>query len=213
MLNFHFGNPQCEHVLLACCHDAGYVPALRQYTAHLERITLVTVGPVGPAMHTLGFRATRLFEPLFSPSISLQFTPVRTNGKVRQSSESNIQQSLDSITATTAEGSSQFKEKPVSNCGRLRPIHRNDAGKRIDIVLSVDKRVVQHMKERYLCSWHYLRSDCQRGSCKREHGYPRPLNPEEYDAQWWIARQGVCYTLRKEGNCQDDQCIYGHGGF
>jgi hypothetical protein len=213
--HFHFGNPLCEHVMLACCHDAGYVPALRQYTAQPERITLVTVGPVRPAMHTLGFRTTRLFEPLFSPRISPEVTPGPMNGKVRQLSVSNIQQTLDRITAMTAEGSSQVKEKPVSNCGRLRPIFRNDAGKRIDKVVSVDRRVLQDMRERNLCSWHYLRSDCQKkvsGSCKRNHEYARPLNPAEYDAQWFIARQGACYTVRKGGNCQDDQCIYGHGG-
>jgi hypothetical protein len=201
--------------MLACCHDAGYVPALRQYTAQPERITLVTVGPVRPAMHTLGFRTTRLFEPLFSPRISPEVTPGPMNGKVRQLSVSNIQQTLDRITAMTAEGSSQVKEKPVSNCGRLRPIFRNDAGKRIDKVVSVDRRVLQDMRERNLCSWHYLRSDCQKkvsGSCKRNHEYARPLNPAEYDAQWFIARQGACYTVRKGGNCQDDQCIYGHGG-
>ncbi len=33
VLDFHVSNPQCEHILLACCHDAGYVPVLRQYAA------------------------------------------------------------------------------------------------------------------------------------------------------------------------------------
>jgi hypothetical protein len=108
--------------------------------------------------------------------------------------------------------SPQIKEKPVSNCGRLRPIFRNGAGKRVDKILSVDKRLLQEMRERNLCSWHYLRSDCQKNPCKRHHTYPRPLSPEEYDAQWLVARQGVCYTLRKGGSCDDDQCMYGHGG-
>jgi hypothetical protein len=216
VLNFHIGNPQCEHILLACCHDAGYVPVLRQYAAQSsfsESITLLSVGHVRSDMSILGFRATRLFEPLFSLNSSPRVSQNPANSKVRQLSVSNIQQTLDLITAITAEGNSQVKEKPVSNCGRLRPILRNGVGKRIDKVLSVDKRVLQDMRDRNLCSWHYLRSDCQkRGSCKRDHDYPRPLSPEAYDAQWYIARQGACYTLRKGGNCEDDQCMYGHGG-
>jgi len=75
----------------------------------------------------------------------------------------------------------------------------------------VEKRLLQEMRERNLCSWHYLRSDCQkRGSCEKDHNYPRPLSPEQYDAQWLVARQGACYTLRKRGDCDDDQCMYGH---
>lgn len=216
VLNFHISNPQCEHILLACCHDAGYVPVLRQYAAQpslSERVALLSVGPVRSDMSALGFRTTRLFESLFSSNSSVRVSQSPAKGKVRQLSVSNIQQTLDLITAITAEASSQVTEKPVSNCGRLRPVLRNGAGRRIDKVLSVDKRILQDMRERNLCSWHYLRSDCQKkSSCKRDHSYPRPLSPEEYDAQWYIARQGACYTLRKGGNCDDDLCMYGHGG-
>lgn len=212
VLNFHVGNPQCEHMLLACCNDAGYVPVLRQYAAqssYSERITLLSVGYIKSDMSALGFRATYLFEPLFSPNNSSRVSQAPMTGKVRQVSVSMIQELLG---PTTAEASSQVKEKPVSNCGRLRPILRNSAGKRIDKTLSVDKHLLQEMRERNLCSWHYLRSDCQKNTCKRQHSYPRPLSPKEYDAQWMVARQGGCYTLRKGGNCDDDQCMYGHGG-
>jgi hypothetical protein len=215
VLNFHIGNPQCEHILIACCHDAGYIPALRTKAAessYCERITLIMAGVVRPSMSALGFKATRLFEPLFSPDNSPPVSQAQTNGKARQLSGSNIQHALDLI---MAESSSQAKEKMVSNCGRLRPILRNVAGRRIDKVLSVDKRVLQEMRERNLCSWHYLRSDCQKkssGSCIRDHDYPRPLSPEEYDAQWLVARQGTCYSLRKSGNCEDGLCLYGHSG-
>ena len=210
VLDFHIGNPQCEHTLLACCHDAGYVPDLRHHAAQSsERITLLFAGHVRSDMSALGFRATRLFEPLFSQNNSPRVSQVPMNGRVRQLSGSTIQQTLDII---TAEASAPIKEKPVSNCGRLRPIFRTAAGKRIDKVLSVEKRLLQEMRERNLCSWHYLRSDCQkRGSCERDHNYPRPLSPEQYDAQWLVARQGACYTLRKRGDCDDDQCMYGHG--
>jgi len=211
VLSFHIGNPQCEHILLACCHDAGYTPELREYAAqssYCSRVTLLLAGRVRSDMSTLGFRATRLFEPLFSSNSSPSIPQALPNGKARQLSVSNIQQTVDLI---TAEASSQVKEKLVKNCGRLRPIRRNSVGKRIDKDLSVDPRVLQDMRERNLCSWHYLRSDCQKSSCERNHNYPRPLSAEEYDAQWFIARQGGCYAQRKRGNCEDDLCMYGHG--
>ena len=212
MLSFHIGNPQCEHILIACCHDAGYIPELRQYAAqssNSERLTLLLAGHVRPGMSALGFKQTRLFAPLFSSKSSPSVSQALPNGRVRPLSVSSIQQTVDLI---TAEASSQAKEKPVKNCGRLRPIRRNSMGKRIDKDLSVDARVLQEMRERNLCSWHYLRSDCQKtSSCERNHHYPRPLSAEEYDAQWLIARQGACFTQRKRGNCEDDQCMYSHG--
>lgn len=99
----------------------------------------------------------------------------------------------------------------MSNSGRLRPIIRNSAGKRIDKPLVVNEGLVNAMKKHNLCSWHYLRADCAVSSCQRNHKYPRPLSPGEFDAQWCIARQGMCYRLRKGGDCNDEQCMYGHG--
>lgn len=109
-----------------------------------------------------------------------------------------------------AEAASRGKEKPVNNCGRLRPILRNGSGRRIDKTLVVNKVILQEIRKRNLCSWHYLRADCHRLECRREHAYPRPLTPAEFDAQWLVARDGTCYTLRKKGVCDDDQCMYSH---
>lgn len=128
--------------------------------------------------------------------------------KDHQPSLDAIQHTLDVI---ISEASSQSKEKPVNNSGRLRPILRNSAGKRIDKVLTVDVSLVQEARKHNLCSWHYLRADCQVSSCKRNHIYPKPLSQGQYDAQWTVARQGLCHRLRKGRDCDDDQCIYGHG--
>jgi hypothetical protein len=206
-LGFHVGNPQCDHILLACCHDAGYVPVLRQYAAQSscsERITLLSAGFVRSDINSLGFQCTATFESLFSSSGSTQ---PATYGKGQKPS-GNVQHVLES---TTSVSSSWAKEKPVSNSGRLGPVVRNAAGRRVDIGLSVDASLVQEIKNRNLCSWHYLRSDCQMASCKRNHNYPRPLITEEYDALWLFSRQGMCHRLRKGGSCDDDRCIYGHG--
>lgn len=194
--------------MLACCHDAGYVPVLRQYAAqssYSERITLLSAGLVRPDINALGFRGTAVFEPLFcSSGLSRTLHPA-TNEKDRQQPSVNVRPKLDSASSYRA------KEKSVNNSERLRPIMRNAAGKRVDKSLSADVGLVQEMKIRNLCSWHYLRSDCQMVSCKRNHNYPRPLNSAEYDALWIFSRQGMCHRLRKGGSCDDDQCIYGHG--
>ncbi|KAH8757115.1 hypothetical protein BGZ57DRAFT_932890 [Hyaloscypha finlandica] len=82
VLAFHIVNPQCEHILLACCHDAGYVPVLRQYAAQatlFERMTLLSAGVVRPDIGDLGFRTTRIFDSLFGGSPRVTLTA--TNGK------------------------------------------------------------------------------------------------------------------------------------
>ncbi|CAG8952766.1 hypothetical protein HYFRA_00009010 [Hymenoscyphus fraxineus] len=72
VLNFNIDNVQCAHVLMACCHDTGYIPELRKYSvpATIDRITLLQVGQLRSQMENLGFRTTRLFEPLFSSSFT-----------------------------------------------------------------------------------------------------------------------------------------------
>jgi hypothetical protein len=214
VLAFHIANPQCEHILLACCHDAGYVPVLRQYAAQatlFERMTLLSAGAVQPDIGDLGFRTTRIFDSLFGHSGPPRVTPTATNGKNVQMPPVTVQQIVDLITRTPSLPQENLVSNPVSNSGRLRPIIRNNSGKRIDKRLNVEESLIQAMKKRNLCSWHYLRADCLASSCKRNHTYPRPLSPAEYDAQWCIARHGLCYRLRRGGNCDDDQCMYGHG--
>jgi len=116
------------------------------------------------------------------------------------------------MSSNTSEAlSSRVAENSVGISERLRPIIRNGLGKRTDKVLSIDKGLMQDMRKKNLCTWHYLRSDCSLGPCKRNHNYPRPLSAEEFDALWFVARQGMCHSSRKGRVCDDDQCIYGHG--
>lgn len=67
MLSFHVKNIQCAHVLLACCHDLGYIPELRKYSSPttVDRITLLSAGELRTEMQNLGFRTTEIFESLF----------------------------------------------------------------------------------------------------------------------------------------------------
>jgi hypothetical protein len=185
------------------------VPVLRQYAAQQsssERITLISSGVVRSEMSGLGFRATHIFEPLFAPG-ALRQTPASAHVKKTTPSPATFQQTVDMIVRSA----SPKAEKPVYNCGQLRPIIRNKDGKRVDKVLSVEESVVKRVKKHNLCSWHYLRADCVVKSCSRNHQYARPLSMAEYDAQWLVARQGHCHQMRKGKDCNDDQCIYGHG--
>ena len=212
VLAFHVTNPQCEHILLACCHDAGYVPVLRQYAAqpaYSDRITLLSSGAIQSGISDLGFRTTRVFESLFDSRGSLP-VPTAATGfqawKQLQSSPVVKQPRADVFTAE----SSKLQGKPVANSGRLRPILRDSNGNRVDKSLKVNGNLANEMRNLNLCNWHYLRADCQNSGCNRGHKYPRPLSPEKYDALWFVARQGMCRSLRKGGSCEDDQCIYGH---
>jgi hypothetical protein len=205
----HIKNPQCEQVLIACCHDTGYVPELRKYDAQAaEKMTLISSGHLRSDMRSLGFRETAIFEPLFMSSPALQVVQPTNHSKKKPPSPTIVQTQVDHTTMS----SSPTASKPVRNSGRLRPIIRNAIGKRIDKNLSVDPNVAQSLKARNLCHWHYLRADCQQGrKCERDHKYPRPLSPAEYDALWYITRQqGQCRRVRNIGNCEDDQCFYGH---
>lgn len=212
-LGFYIGNPQCRHILIGCCHDAGYVPVLKQYSAHAsstERITLLSAGRDRPDIESLGFRITSIFEPLFPRSVSPPFisgTP----------SPTAVQQSVDAIlAAATRENailavSSATRENPVNNSGRLGPILRDRTGKRVDKRLSVDEALISAMRRYNLCGWYYLRAECGMSWCSRNHNYPRPLSLAEFDALWCITKQGICNRFQEGQDCNDDKCIFSHG--
>ncbi|OWP04326.1 hypothetical protein B2J93_9394 [Marssonina coronariae] len=105
--------------------------------------------------------------------------------------------------------------KFVANAGRLIPAF-DDKGRRMrDKKLIIDRRedyeLINEVKSRLICQWHYLRSDCTNHKCTRNHNsYPRPLSSREYDALWFLARLGKCNDMQKFGQCDDEYCIYGH---
>ncbi|XMA10113.1 hypothetical protein WAI453_002904 [Rhynchosporium graminicola] len=69
VLAFYINNPLCTHIMLMCCHDAGYIPVLRPYSVKSmlsQKITLISTGGILPSIAALNFRSTKIFEPLFS---------------------------------------------------------------------------------------------------------------------------------------------------
>lgn len=271
ILRLNINNPQCEHTLLACGHDGGYVPVLNPYAgqdAVYKRITLISGGPgsVHPSVEALRLRSTKVFESLFTASTSPQaelrvtnWTPAVVAKKTPHAPPGLAVQSVNysSSAASPAPavpsefpalngGTVEFTvkvskkaaakgtvtpptpvkpeidytisfyvdklEKLVENHHRLGPVRRDIHGKRVDGKLHIDYDVVNSIKERKLCQWHYLRSNCKkRVTCGRKHwDYPRPLKAAEYDAVWFLARKGPCEKFNMHGDCEDDHCIYGH---
>ncbi|KAJ4175837.1 hypothetical protein NW755_014737 [Fusarium falciforme] len=185
-LKFFAESPQCKHIMLACCHDSGYAPFLGQFVADksaLERITLLVGSPAAPSIRKLGFKHVTQFRSVFT------FTGSQEG------------------TYSSVQGGQVFSYAvPPRQFARLGPISANN-GRRADPPLSVEQQLVERMKRLNLCSWLFLRGECR--GCPRNHRHP-PLSDVEFDALWYIARQGRCFKDRRDG-CSDAKCIYGHG--
>lgn len=212
--------------MLACCHDTGYIPVLRQYAAQastLGRLTLLGGGTrLRSDISSLGFSSTNLFETMFSSANSKSITGSPAALKAPavfpalQSSPSNTPVNFSyaqlASRGKTADQNSQHAKRPARLASRLRPVVRNDAGKRIDKPLKQNESLMNRLRDVDLCHWHYLRAECKTAStsCAHNHLYPGPLTPQEYDALWILSRQNPCRKSKKSGVCEDDQCIYGH---
>jgi hypothetical protein len=181
-LRFHLASKQCVHVLLACCHDTGYIPVLRHYAAQplaLERVTLLSGGNLRLDMSNLGFKTTNLFESLFSQGewqVILQSSKsVRSKQKTQNAIAGGLQpQSRASppkssalpvrnggVSKSSGESTPSAEGKIMTGWERLKPILRNNQGKRIDRPLPEDKNFIDAMRKADLCHYHYLKDDCK----------------------------------------------------
>ena len=114
---------------------------------------------------------------------------------------------LDAATALPANGRLLVNHNALSS--RLRLV-RDAEGKRIDKPLDVDPNstYLNALRQNRLCGYYYLRGKCD-GSCDKNHK-PGPLNKHEFDMLWYLMRQGLCWKVRKDKECEDAKCIYGH---
>jgi hypothetical protein len=97
---------------------------------------------------------------------------------------------------------------------RLGPVLTDISGRRVDRPLQLDEMVVERIKKGVLCYYLYLRGECVSEKCDRNHAH-RPLMDNEFDALWWLARQGKCFKSQKanrngRNDCSDEMCVYGH---
>jgi hypothetical protein len=213
--------------LLACGHDSGYAPFLGQFVGDkqvAERITLLEGSLFPAAIRDLGLKKTR-FTSVFNTITQ----PAMLNGL--QGPSPGPGDVMSTVSAPLANGgkdvgrpmamSQKVLEKPFkayynrqAQSDRLEPVSTDLSGRRVDKSLSVDEVVLRRIKKGVLCYYFFLRGECVSGKCDRNHAY-RLLTDDEFDALWWLARQGLCYKSRKAtGNgskdCSDNRCIYGH---
>lgn len=187
-LSFYIGNSQCRHIILGCCHDSGYAPALGEFAAEpssRDRITLLKGSSIHPRIQDLGFTKTLQLESVFAlPEGTIPSLPDKP---------------------TPPPPSRRFWN-PLITPDMLGPVLRNKNGQRVDKVLNVssDSQHVKSFRRAKLCYYYYLRGECS--GCGRNHRAPQ-LKPAEYEALWFLARQGFCV---KGGDCDDPKCIYSH---
>lgn len=190
-LSFYFGNSQCRHIILGCCHDSGYAPALGEFAAEQssrDRITLLRGGNIHPRIQALGFTK------------NLQL------GSVFALQEVTVPSLPDKVTPTPP---SRRFWNPLITPDRLGPVQRNKAGQRVDKALNVslDSKLVTSLRSANLCHYYYLRGECT--GCSRNHSVSQ-LKPDEYDALWLLSRQGLCGKTRRGQDCDEPKCIYSH---
>ena len=195
-LSFFIGNGQCKHVILGCCHDTGYAPFLEQFAAdkvNRGRITLLEGSKIEPRIAALGFEHIVRFETVF-------IGPQALHAKV-----SVPQSTAPLLGASPPPMHNDLWIQRMSK--RLGPVQRDSEGKRVDKKLDVDSSLIYAMRGGNLCAWYYLRGECK--GCPRVHTVP-PLDSKMYDALWAISRGNFCHKARKDKNCDDDRCVYGH---
>ena len=73
--------------------------------------------------------------------------------------------------------------------------------------IDVSSSCINVLRKSNLCQWYYLRGSCE--GCDRNH-FPPPLKAKEFDYLWYLARNGLCFKVRKGKECEDPKCVYGH---
>jgi len=185
-LKFFAESSQCKHILLACCHDAGYAPYLGRFVADgsAERITLLVGSPATRSIKELGFKNITQFDSVFVFSGSQDGTYVSVPGNMKGVPK-------------------YFYSVPPRQSAKLSSA--DNSARRAGLPPGVSREEVERVRGLKLCSWLFLRGEC--GGCPRNHHH-RPLSDAEFEALWYIARQRPC--TKREG-CADPMCIWGHG--
>lgn len=212
--------------MLACGHDSGYAPFLGQFVGDkqvAERITLLEGSPFPAAIRDLGLKKTQfasVFNTAARPAVSIGFPgPAWGRGGVMSTVSAPLANQGGNVGRPMAIGwrepGTPFKGYNLqAQSDRLGPVLTDISGHRVDKPLQVNEVVVERIKKGKLCYYLFLRGECVSEKCDRNHVH-RPLTDEEFDALWWLARQGQCFKSRKAnrdgGNdCSDEMCVYGH---
>jgi hypothetical protein len=226
-IKFFLESFQCKHLVLACGHDSGYAPFLGQFVGDkqvAERITLLEGSAFPAAIRDLGLKKAQfssVFNTVTQPAVSTG-RPILAWGRggVIPTGSATLTGRGAEVRGPKAIGRRVpeilFKghHNHQAQSDRLGPVVTNTNGRRVDKPLQVDEVVVERLKRGVLCYYFFLRGECVSEKCARNHVH-RPLMDNEFDALWWLARQGQCSKGRKANrdtgsDCSDEMCIYGH---
>lgn len=203
-LNFFIGIGECKHIILGACHDSGYASFLGKFAGNVsirDRITLLHGGTIHPRIAELGFTETLQLKSVFALH--------RTSSVSKVFANSTVAASTILPSASFVASSAQDHVNSAALTDRLGPVFRDDTGKRVDKLLSVDPNdpYTRFLRQANMCSYFYLRGKCE--GCNRNHVAPA-LKAERFDCLWFLARHGLCFKARKGKDCDDPRCIYGH---
>ena len=207
-LEFFISNHQCKHIIFGACQDSGYAPFLGKFAADASarnRITLLQGPNTHPRIAALGFKRSLKLDTIFSPHGMSANPAVQPAVSSKSSSPPVIARSAGSASAP----GQYVAINPAPLFERLGPVIIDGEGKRVDKVLNIDvtSPYINVLRQNKLCPWYYLRGRCE--GCDKSH-VASPLKAKEFDYLWYVARQGVCFKVRKGKVCNDDKCIYGH---
>jgi hypothetical protein len=210
-------NCHCRYILLACCHDNGYVAELKKY-AHdpvvSPKTCLVQASQPAHGFQTLSLPVAAL-ESVFEPK---PVTSKQTNGSERNSYAnviSPVKEAAVPIAIRTAQrpktvsssSSSVTQDGPTPGDPRGIPVNRS--GQRIDRPMRQPTTLEQERFEarisyKKLCNEHLLRNACKQYYCKYDHD---PLDAEMEHTLRYKARGIACVNGMA---CRQGDCYYGH---
>jgi hypothetical protein len=224
-------SPSCRHVLLACCHDSGYVRMLEKCVHNstiVQKVTLVKSFQTGGEFEGLPFHATTM-DTVFR-SNPLGHRPGSASGATNfESDELAVQVNASpalstppvSRTITYASRAAASQKPAVSSTLNPRPlpvfgtldknlILINEDGHRIDMLLPPKSATVfdafqrkTHDGGKRFCNMYHLYGVCA-GNCGYLHD---PLTAGEKLVMRHKLRAQKCHD---RGECRDPLCFYGH---
>lgn len=211
-------NCHCRYILLACCHDNGYVAELKKY-AHdpvvSPKTCLVQASQPAHGFQTLSLPVAGL-ESVFEPKPVM---PKQTNGAERSSYANVISPVKEAAMPipirapqrpkTVSSSSSSVTQADGPTPGDPRGIPVNRSGQRVDRPMRQPTTLEQERFEarisyKKLCNEHLLRNACKQYYCKYDHD---PLDAEMEHTLRYKARGIACVNGMA---CRQGDCYYGH---
>lgn len=200
--DLHKFQPQCEYIMLGCCHDRGYVRPLRLDKGEpfiRQRLTLLYATSMERDFRDLGLPSED-FTSIFRNK-KLAMTPVFTDQQ-----HQNVQMVSPPTSWAIAAVSGSSMQTAIDEEPKL-VIALNSQAQRVDEPLASHdgadfwKRVSRGDK---FCKGYYLGQACPKPQCKFIH---ESLSNDDLLALRNDARGFPCYV---GADCRSQWCYYGH---